>query len=757
MKRGFVNLRLVLDINLLLILFCTLSIFGFEEGGSLWVRGYAVIPEPQIIELKDGDFRFGSDWGLELVSGVTAEDIAVRTLLRKLKERFGIELRIRKSGDTGVGKIIQLDIIPGSTAKGKSEGIVKQAYILDLNPDKIIIHGNDRAGLFYGIQTFIQLLSSKKSDSLTLPICRIEDWPEFELREIHWDTKHHQDRLETLKGYLDRLAEYKINAVGWEIEDKFAYQRHPVIGAPGAFTKEQIQELVQYAKERYIEIIPLIQGPSHMAFVLKHPEHANLREDIKNNYMICPSKEESWRLIFDMYDEILEATEGGKYFHVATDEAYFLGSGKDCRCAEKAKQVGRSGLFVDFMKKTSEYLHEWGREVMFWGESPLNIHDIPKLPNTLIDAVAGSNEEEIRIEKEHGMRIIIYVSSQGTRPFFPEYLPQDYPEAPSKGRLASLYNEISFGAARKGLVLGTFIAAWDDSGLHNEVFWLGWVAGSAYGWHPGLPEPEELTAKFMGLFYGPEANNMLEVYRLMDNGAQFWRTTWGRIPSTKKPIYGSSRGKFKIPRPRMVQSIDLPNLPDSNTLYNHSYWKDHYRGIMENLDKEREANNRLIGLLNDNLKGVSRNKYNVEVMLSIAKYFRHNINLFETLAQIEDTLSVASRNYLDYQQAMTSLNGAEKLVEDICKEREQSYQELVRIWEISRYPKGQTVGGKKFVHIMDDTKDHFADRTPDLSYLVMRERGLNLEKWAEDLRKIREEYSKNIKSIRKRLGLTDLD
>ena len=69
-----------------------------------------------------------------------------------------------------------------------------------------------------------------------------------------------------------------------------------------------------------------------------------------------------------------------------------------------------------------------------------------------------------------------------------------------------------------------------------------------------------------------------------------------------------------------------------------------------------------------------------------------------------------------------------------------AYQELVATWEKSRYPKGQSAGGRQFVHIMDDTKDHWADRTPDLSYLVMRERKLGLEDWLERLKKVRDEY-----------------
>jgi len=727
-------IKKILSSFVLIFIFSTnillLQTFG-ESKTSLWDLGYALLPEPQKITTGEGSFEFGSDWELNLSSNVREDNIAVRTFLDRLKNQFGLDISIKKGVNSLSGKVIHFDIRSGSAAVGEKEALARQGYIMELEPDKISICGNDNPGLFYGVQTLLQLLGSKGDNKL--PDCKIEDWPELELRIIHWCEKHHQNRMKTLKEYIDRAVEYKINAIGWQIEDKFAYERHPVIGAPGAFTKEQVREIDRYARERYIELIPLVDCPAHIAYVLKHPEFAHLREDVNNNYMICPSKKESWDLLFDMFDEILEAFQG-KYFHLSTDEAYFLGDGVECGCAEKVKQGGKSRLFVDFTNKAAKYLEDRGKEVMFWGEWPLAVNDIQKLPNTLIDAVAGheglERKDELRIEREHGMRVLIYVSIHGSG-LFADYIQ----------RVNNVYKSISFGEVRKNNVLGTFVAAWDDSGPHDEVFWLGWVTGTSYAWNGGIPQPDELPPKFMRLFYGPEVKDMEEIYKLMYDGFRFWSTSWDRVPSTLVPIYGSSRGKYPIPRPRRSQSIELPNLPDVNTLYNHPFWKDHYRRNLDNLDEERKANNRLIILLKDNLNRVSKHKYNIEVMLSLTQLYRHNIYLFETLAKIEDILSNAAGNYLDYENAVSCLNEAIKLAEDMCKEREQTYQQLKEVWEVSRYPKGRTVDGKKFVHILDDTKNHTGDLTPDLSYIVMRERDLNLEKWIYDLKGIRHSFS----------------
>jgi len=733
------------------------TLFAANSATVLWSRGYALLPEPQKISLRGGDFSFDGDWTLELLPGVAEDHLAVRTLVRRLKQEFGILLSASKGGSSEGEKVIQLEIRPGSLARQLKEELSRQAYILEITPRKIKITANDQPGLLYGVSTLLQLLVSKGKNNPTLPVCRIEDWPELELREIHWDSQYHQDRFETLKEYLDRAVEFKINAVGFSLKDKFAYQRHPIIAAPGAFTREQLQELVRYAQERFIELTPMIQVPSHMSYVLKHPQFAHLREDINNNFQICTSKEESWKLIFDMFDEILEATAGCRFFHVGTDESWFYGTGKDCACAEKVKKIGKSGMFVEFMLRASEYLQQRGREVRFWGEFPLEIHDLKKLPNTLIDAVAGGNPEEIAIEKEMGMRIMIY-TSVGSRMFFPRYFREGRgPGEQNSGNLEKVLKETASGPGRKGLVLGTFSAAWDESDPHNEVFWLTWVATSSYGWHAGTPALDDLLQKFMVLFYGPESRNMLEAYHLMNDCCTFWTSSWEKVPSLRGLNYGGSYGPR--PSPLYESAIELPNLPDPETLYNHPFWKDRYRrmpyfrnrypnepdslDIYHFLSKERASIERLIDILEDNYHRASRNRYNIEVMLSIANYWRHNINLFQTLAQIEDTLSAASRarSYHRYQEAISHLESAERLAEGICGEREELYRELVRVWEKSRYPKGMSVGGKKYVHIESNTWSGRANRTPDLSFIVKRERDLNLEKWLYDLKGIRHTFA----------------
>ncbi len=712
---------------------------------ELWQRGYAVIPHPLNVRLEAGDLAMEPGWKLVLSQAVSDDDVAVTSLVEGLKAKRSYVLE-RASSQAEGAKVVRLDIKEGIVGKGAPEGIANQGYLLTITPEGVEIIGNAPAGLYYGVVTFLQLTRRTFRGALRLPLCTIEDWPDVELRTMHLDTKHHQDRLEALMEYIVRASEFKINCIGWEIEDKFAYERHPIIGAPGAFTKKEMQQLAAHALKHHVEIMPIIQGPSHLSFLLKHEEFEHLREDIHNNYMLCPSKDESYQLLFDMYDEMIEATPGCKYFHVGTDEAYFLGDGERCGCAEKARKIGPGGIFAEFVTRCSEYLEAKGRQVMIWGERPLTPADIPRLPETIINCVV-QNAEWVKAYKKHGIREIIYVATQGWHPFFPDYLQGRFPGGPGEGRIEHIYKVISFGSGRESKLLGTFVAAWDDGGLHNETFWLGWVAGAEYGWSPGVPSPEEYIAKFMRLFYGPEAREMVEVYHLLGECSAFWHTSWDRVPAKRGPSY------YRRFHPRHDRALSLPRVPDALRLNNEPYWGKHYAELLEGAKEQQVRLARLTELLMDNMARVSRNRYNLEVLLSVARLLEHHVRMLKSLAGVEEMLNHARQVYVntDFDIALNHLRSAADAVKDIIKDRENTFRALQAVWEKSRLPKGMSVGDKKFIHVLDDTKYHTANRTPDLSYLIEPERELDLEGWVDRLEAVTDEFARLSKTHDERM------
>ncbi len=175
---------------------------GAQNPTPLSLRGCSVIPSPRTVQLQAGEVVLGGQWTLE-DRKAGANHIAVRSLARDLAEFHSLHL------PHGAGaKVIRLAVSPGTVATRSEPGIDTQAYRLTIADDAIEVTGNGDPGLFYGVQTLVQLIKRDAADRLLLPKGVIEDWPRLQLRFLHWDTKHHQDRMETLKRCLDWAARF---------------------------------------------------------------------------------------------------------------------------------------------------------------------------------------------------------------------------------------------------------------------------------------------------------------------------------------------------------------------------------------------------------------------------------------------------------------------------------------------------------------------------------------------------------------------
>ena len=707
-----------------LSVFSSTVCFGFVN--DLRGMGYSLIPAPQKIELTGNKLIFNGGWTID--SKLNANHIALERLQSGAMELCGIKF-------TGKGESkIFLEIKEGSVNKDLTTEIAKQAYRIEISSGQIKITGNSGAGLFYGVQSLLQLLRPESNGGFSLPEGTITDWPDLQLRIIHWDTKHHQDRIETLKRYLEWAAFFKVNAVAFEIEDKYEYPSHPVIGAPGAFTKAEMQDLTAYARERFIQLIPNVQAPAHMAYVLKHKEFAHLKAD-GSNYQICMCDEEAMQLIQDMYQDMIDATPGVDYFLVSTDEVYYAGI---CdKCINEYNEKNRSQAWVDYVVRMNKWMKERGRRIISWIEYPLLPEDIHKLPSDMINGVV--NVDWIDELNKAGIQQLIYNSIQGSEYLFPNYFPTKYRESLIKGNLYGV-SVSGVNALNKGAnLLGSFTAAWDDSGLHNELFWLGWVTGTQYAWSVGKPAIEQSTADFMDAFYGYGSPDMVEVYRLLENGARFYEDMWDDIISKERaPGYGNSDGKG-IDTERYDQALATLPIPAPVT---DSVFMKKYAGKIKKASVISHDNDRLISLLMQNISGVSRNRYNLEVLLSIAYLEKYTINTLLNWASVENYLIKASNVKADNAMAMGFMVQAYNLAGDILTEKKEVESKLTATWEKSRFEKGRTVNGREFVWVLDDLKDHLADRRVGLQYMFAPFERMEIEKWQKQLMTVMTDFSK---------------
>lgn len=735
----------------------------------LYERGYTVLPSPQRVTLGEHDFRFGRAWRLELLPGVPADDVAVETLKDELASRFHVTLN---PGDAQrpSGRTLRLAVVPRSVAvpvtgaaDHDASALAEQAYRISLAPNQVAITANALPGLFYGVDTFIQLLKPQ-GDTLLLPEAEIEDWPNLELRVIYWDNAHHLDHLDVLKAALRQAAFYKINGFAIKLEGHFQYQHAAPIVEPYAMTPAELQDLTNYALKYHIQLIPYLDGPAHVAFILKHPEYAGLREFPDSNYEFCSTNPDTYKLLDGMYQDLLDANRGGKYFVLSTDEPYYVGLAKNAQCNEvdAAHQLGSVGkVLAEFVTKAAGFLHDRGRTVIFWGEYPLKPSDISSLPSYLVNGELYGPEFD-PVFKAHGIRQMIYTSTEGEEPLFPNYylLPDSdllHPRRQSTGRVEEMVDSITQSSlepvssteaahpqANQADLMGAFIAGWADAGLHPEAFWLGYATAPAAAWNPTATGADELMNSFYRLFYGPGAVNMAHLYQLMSEQAEFWDDSWQRVPSAaRSPIWGNSYGIFNPPRPADDQT--LPELPvPSSALLQLGYdWKPQNVRRLRLAARFLHSNDELIDLLHANIERVEFNRYNLEVFLSVARLYRQNLRMILSLGQIDDRLKSAAgaAGRAQSAEAVTTLDEALDLAESIRQERNVALHDATATWYKTWFPRVAEANGRHYLNEVDNVKDHVPVRTIDMSYLVYRELLYPLGDWFRKTAEARNRYA----------------
>jgi hypothetical protein len=638
--------------------------------------------------------------------------------------------------------------------------LAEQAYRIDLASDRVTITGNTTTGVFYGVQTLVQLLKLE-SGKLWLPESRIEDWPDLELRAIYWDDAHHLEHPDVLKAALRQASFYKINGFSIKLEGHFQYQHARAIVEPYALTPAELQGLTDYALKYHVQLIPYLDGPAHDAFILKHPEYAKLREYPDNNYEFCTTNPETYQLFEGMFQDLLAANQGGKYFVLSTDEPYYVGlaNNEQCHEAERAKQLGSVGkLFAEFVTKTAGYLHDRGRTVIFWGESPMKPDDIGALPSYLVNGEVYGPQFDPEF-KAHGIRQLLFTSTVGWKEYlFPNYylLPESEhlpgpaggtyePVHQGPGVVDQMFDFISFNPARQqAALMGSFVAGWADVGLHPETMWLGYTTGSAAAWHAAAPEPQESMNAFYRLFYGPGATNMGRLYQLMSEQGQFWKESWDVTSSAARtPLWGDWNIIYQTPHPAQDQTLvemPIPQLPLLTLPYD---WDPQNSLRLKMAGEFLAQNDELVDLIHLNQTQVQFQKYNLRVFLSIAQLFRQNAQMLLDLQRMSSQLKSAEMyaGRADAADAVAALDRALNIAGSIQTGRNEALESATQTWYQRWFPRVPEANGRGFLDKVDDVKDHLPVRTVDLSYLVYRELLYPLGDWASRTISVRNQYA----------------
>ncbi|HPI68793.1 MAG TPA: beta-N-acetylhexosaminidase [Bacteroidales bacterium] len=692
---------------------------------ELKALGLNVIPYPRQVKTGGDDFVINGKLSIILDKNAgTADRFTAEELIKDLKNKWNIQAQI---GNEGTGAELVL------TRRQTPKTLPRQGYQLNTARNRLVIKANSEEGLFYGTQTFLQLINLNAS-SWRVPGMFITDWPDIEKRAVHYDTKHHQDKASYVKSFIRELASYKINMLVWEWEDKFAYPSHPEIGAPGAFTMQEMQELTRYAQKYHIQIVPLIQGLGHVSFILKWPQHKHLREIEASNWEFCPLKQGSYDLLFDLWKDAIEATPGSEYIHIGSDETYELGTCEHCKA--KTAEIGRSGLYLYFINRCAAFLRSKGRKVMAWerpmgwtvGNSPAKgIEPVKGLVLTESYNYETPDLKYAREARSRGFEVFAYDPNPGVVPMMVPYIFEKGEEGELRtGSLEKSYRFLSH-TATSGVFNGMISTSWDDDGLHNQMWMMHFINSAACSWNGSKPSPEEFTESYFTSYFGRQATDIAELFRLLNEGVYYYAWTMER----NVWHYGE------------IGQTHLPDLPRGDALEYDPYWNTEYKAKVAESEDILVKMNRALEIIGNNIKAGACHGYDFEIFRTTAELVKHTCLTYIDLSNLEYTIRKAHvSRFVDYNVSIDNLLRAQQIIEDILKRRERVFNDLVKTYEITRFPKGFSTPDKKFFWQQDRAK-HFAFRRPDMSFLIYDEQLLDLEGYLEKLKAFIEFFKEN--------------
>ena len=372
-------------------------IFPFVIGCSVEEKDISIIPKPVSQKQLSGEFILGQD--TKIITESNDFKQSANFLRNYINEKYGIQTEFtEKAPDKNYIRLYLTDTLKS-----------KEGYLLKVRDNVVEVTGATDAGVFYGIQTFLQMLPpmAMQQKQITVQAVDIVDYPQFGWRGQHLDVGRHFFSVDFIKNMLDVMAMHKLNTFhwhltedqGWRIEIK-KYPKFTQIGAwrdstligsnrqypakykreryGGYYTQEEIKEIVQYAKERYITVIPEIEMPGHcLAALASYPElsctggpfEVATRWGIFKD-VYCAGKEQTFEFLENILEEVIQLFPG-EYIHIGGDE---VPKTRWSNCKDCQRRIRVEGLKDEdelqsyFVQRIENFLNSKGKKLIGWDE-----------------------------------------------------------------------------------------------------------------------------------------------------------------------------------------------------------------------------------------------------------------------------------------------------------------------------------------------------------------------------------------------------
>lgn len=383
-----------LKFTFLPVLLVVLSLNGIAQNR-------VIIPQPVAITYNDGTFTI--DQNTAILFSKTSKHLgeSASFLNSYLAQISGLKL----ANNSIKKKSIELKF-------EKLEQLGDEGYKLSVMPNKITLIATKKAGIIYGLQTLFQTLPSVRTNAaLEVPIMEVTDYPRFKYRGMHLDVSRHFFSPDLIKEYIELLASYKLNTFHWHLVDdqgwRIEIKKYPLLTKVGAwrvdhtdkiwgnrpqalagevptyggyYTQEQVKEIIKYASDRNVTVIPEIELPGHVASAIAaYPELSCTQKpqlpltggnytDISSNY--CAGNDSVFVFLENVLSEVI-ALFPSKYIHIGGDEVDKAPWSKCGRCQARKvteKLYDEEELQSYFIKRVEKFVNSKNRKIIGWDE-----------------------------------------------------------------------------------------------------------------------------------------------------------------------------------------------------------------------------------------------------------------------------------------------------------------------------------------------------------------------------------------------------
>ncbi|MCM1515121.1 MAG: beta-N-acetylhexosaminidase [Paraprevotella sp.] len=391
----------------------------------------ALLPMPNEISLKDTDVCFTIDGRKTSISiGSDELSFAARKLQDAIYENMQETVNISKDGDG------ELKLLLDHSLKNKEQ------YTIDVSNDGIVIRGASKGAVFYGVVTLEQILTGDRchtSRHQVKGIC-VNDTPRFGYRAFMLDPARNFLPVESVKFFIDQMAQYKYNVLQLHLTDDQGWRIHidkyPQLASKDHYTKEDIKEIVRYAAQRNVTVVPELDIPGHTSAMLAafpefkcgHKDSVSIEIGKTVNMMLCASADGVYSVIDDIIKEIAGMFPA-EYIHLGGDEAAIADNWAKCprcnRLMEKSGYSKPSQLMIPFFAKVMKSVKKNGKRTILWCEldniyPPANDYLFPYPKETvLVSWRGGLTPKCLELTHDHGNPLIMAPG---------EYAYLDYPQ-----------------------------------------------------------------------------------------------------------------------------------------------------------------------------------------------------------------------------------------------------------------------------------------------------------------------------------------